>query len=215
MKKYNEWNDLTKKYFWITIAYAIIGVLNVIAFAVVSSLNLVEMSKLSYLFWVVYMVAIFVPLLFAIFLKTKFDLWFYITFELYLALAILVGSLWRLYHITDGYDKFVHVVFGAMIAWIAYYVFFKSENIKENKCSLFFIFIFIFSFSMMSGAVWEMFEFACDGVLGIDAQVTQGFVGREAIMNTMFDIICDFSGGLFASIVVVIMNILKRKKQVD
>lgn len=211
MKKFSEWNDLSKQIFWVTLAYAIFGVLNVIAYAVVSHFNLVVVRNLAYVFWLAYMGAILIIPLIYVCTKIKFDLWFVIVIDLFFVLAVLVGSLWRVYHLFDGYDKLVHTLFGVVMAFLAYFLFFKSE---KNKGSLIFMFFVLFSFSLMCGAVWEMFEFTADSIItDLDAQVTFGLYGRLAIYNTMFDIICDCGGALLGTIVMTVVHKLKNKQQ--
>ncbi len=209
MKKFGELDEKTKQIFWVTVAYAIFGILNIIAYAVVAHFNLVVVRNLAYVFWLAYMAAILlVPI---INIKIKFDLWFVIVIDLFFALAVLVGSLWRVYHLFDGYDKLVHTLFGLMMSFLAYYLFFKSG---KNKGSLVFVFIVLFSFSMMCGAAWEMFEFTADSIIkDLDAQVTFGLYGRLAIYNTMFDIICDCGGALLGAIVMTTIQKIKNKQQ--
>ncbi len=207
MKKFNEWNKNSKQIFWVTIAALIVGLLNVVPYAVVSSMNLVVVRSLAYLFWVVYMVAVCLPMLFVLF-KRKVDIWFVILLDLFFALAILVGSLWRVYILLDGYDKFVHTIFGLTMAILAFYLFFNGS--EKNKGTGLFMFVFLVAFSMLCGAAWEIFEFTSDSIItNLDAQVTQGLVGRLAIYNTMFDLICDLGGALLGAILTFLLE--KRK----
>ncbi len=207
MKKFNEWNNNTKQIFWVTVAALIFGLCNLVPYAVVSTMNLVVVRNLAYVFWVVYMGAVCLPMLF-VFFKRKPSIWFVVLLDLFFALAILVGSLWRVYLLLDGYDKFVHVLFGLTMAILAYYLFFNGS--EKNKNGIWFVFLFVLSFSMLCGAAWEIFEFTADSILAdLDAQVTHGLVGRLAIYNTMFDLICDLGGALFGSIVTFLLE--KRK----
>ena len=81
--------------------------------------------------------------------------------------------------------------------------------------SPFFVSLFAFSFSMMLGGLWEIYEFAFDGILKLNMQKfmledgTQ-LVGRAALSDTMKDIIVDGCGALLASILGFLS--LKQKK---
>ena len=58
---------------------------------------------------------------------------------------------------------------------------------------------------MMIGGVWEICEFAYDGILvGQNTQRWQGFIGREALYDSMFDLISDFLGSLISAVIVFI-----------
>ena len=208
-KKWSEWEHSTKQIFYVVLAFAIIGILNLIPFAVLSSMKLVATNKFSYFVVVAFLVVIWLPLFFKILTKTRFDLWVVVVFEIYITLAFLVGSLWSVYKLVFWYDKVVHVLFGTMAAFFAYYLFFKSS---KREFPIVLMAFFVLAFAMLCGSVWEIFEFASDGIVGIDLQVTQGLVGRQAVENTMFDLICDFGGALLSCIFVVVTENLNKKK---
>ena len=59
------------------------------------------------------------------------------------------------------------------------------------------------------GRLGEICEFSLDSVLGGDTQRWQGFVGREVLFDTMFDLICDFVGAIAGAVAVLLIS---RKK---
>jgi hypothetical protein len=52
------------------------------------------------------------------------------------------------------------------------------------------------SFAVLSGVVWEIYEFTADGLLGTNMQKFMRYggevmVGRDALLDTMYDLIID------------------------
>ena len=115
--------------------------------------------------------------------------------------------LWGMYGIFEHYDTIIHALSGVIIALIAYSLF---ENSKSSKSvSIGWMFVVIFSITMACGGLWEIWEFVTDLLMDGNSQRFMGFSGQAALMDTMIDIICDFSGGILGSIVAVILY--KRK----
>ena len=52
-----------------------------------------------------------------------------------------------------------------------------------------------------------MWEFFTDIILNGNSQNAVGLIGREAIMDTMVDIVCDFVGGIVGAIVCLVIEI--------
>jgi uncharacterized membrane protein YjdF len=66
--------------------------------------------------------------------------------------------------------------------------------------------IFAFCFSMTLGVFWEFYEYFVDGMLGLNMQRFlqedgTALIGREALCDTMQDLITDAIGALFTSFV--------------
>ena len=74
------------------------------------------------------------------------------------------------------------------------------------------LFVLIFSIAVMGAGVWEIYEFVSDGLIGNNAQIFEGLVGREALTDTMIDVICGTVGGIIGAVVAVIIEKCKRKK---
>ncbi len=74
------------------------------------------------------------------------------------------------------------------------------------QLSPFFIAIFAFCFALAAGAIWEIYEYIFDGLLSLNMQkhtLKNGIalVGREALSDTMKDIIVDALSALAVSVV--------------
>lgn len=79
----------------------------------------------------------------------------------------------------------------------------NSDN-KKVTLSPFFIAFFAFCFTLTVGVIWEFYEFTSDGILSTNMQkykLRDGIemVGREALEDTMEDLIVDTVGALAAS----------------
>lgn len=202
---------ISKSALWTSVAFSVVGVLNLILFAILTSTGVFkEPRSMAYLFAASFIVVAWVPFLLTIIFKMQFNLVFLISFHIYSFLAICGGSQWELYTAGFQYDKIIHTIGGFMFAFLAYSIFI---NCRSNKLNLFWLFVLVFSFSMMCGGVWEIYEYVTDGLIGNNAQGWQGLVGREALTDTMLDLICDFAGAVFGGVLAVLLE-WKRNKPV-
>jgi uncharacterized membrane protein YjdF len=81
-------------------------------------------------------------------------------------------------------------------------------NVSNDNVTLtpFFIALFSFCFAVSLGAIWEIYEFTSDSVLKTNMQkykLEDGteLIGKEALTDTMEDIIVDAIGACSASII--------------
>ena len=199
---------MRKELFWTAIASTGIAIINLIIYTVLACLNFVEMRYLSYLFLIGFVVCAWLPFLLNLLFKMKIGLTISICYQVFLILSMLVGSLWRVYSLWTPYDKIIHFASGIIIALIGYVLFKES---KHSKLSLPWLFVLTFSIALMCGAVWEIWEFSTDIIMNLNSQLTEGLVGRLAIMDTMYDIICDCCGGFIGAVVSVVLEWNKRK----
>ena len=203
---------ISKTALWTSVAFTIVGVLNIVLFAILTSTNVVEARKMAYLFAVAGLVVPWIPFLLTLIFKMEFNFVFLISFQVYAFLAICGGSQWQLYTAGFSYDKIIHTIGGFMFAFLAYSIF---KNCKKNKLNLFWLFVLVFSFSMMCGGVWEIYEYVTDGILGNNAQGWQGMVGRDALADTMLDMVCDFAGAVAGAVLAVLIDWKENRKNVE
>ena len=187
---------MQKRNLLISIIFSGITLINLILFVILSSVNVVGVSYIDYLFFLGAFLAIWVPNLINKLFKVNINFVVALCYQIFLFLTIVIGSIWKLYNIFDFYDIIMHFTSGVLIVIIAYSVISNSKNISAN---LFWTVLVCFSIAMMCGAVWEIWEFSCDGILSYNAQHTWGMSGRDAIMDTMIDLVCDFAGAIVAS----------------
>lgn len=194
---------MNKKNLWLCIATSIIGVVNLILYAVLAGVGIVETRWISYMFLIGFFVCTWIPFLLNILFKKNFSMTVLISYQVFLILSLLAGSLWRVYGMWSPFDQIIHFASGVLIALIAYAFFSDS---KKSKLSLAWLFVLTFSISMMCGGLWEIWEFVTDGLFGNNAQIYDGFVGRAALFDTMYDIICDFGGAILGGIAAVFIE---------
>lgn len=128
-----------------------------------------------------------------------------IAFNLFMLITVFGGTFMGLYINTNWWDKFNHTLSGVLLGLGG--MFFLNALTRNNeKVSAFGIFLYAFAFAVMCGAVWEIYEFACDGLLGSNMQKFRNdhslveYVGREALIDTMMDIVVDACGAVVAGI---------------
>lgn len=201
---------MQKRNLIISIIFSSITLFNLVLYIILSSLRVVGVSYIDYLFFLGAFLAIWVPYIINELCKVNLNTIVVLCYQIFLFLSIVVGSIWKLYSIFEFYDIIMHFVSGVLIVIIAYSVISNSKNISAN---LFWTMLICFSIAMMCGAVWEIWEFSCDGILGYNAQHTLGMSGRDAIMDTMIDIICDFVGAIVACVGIAIVKCRMNKKQ--
>lgn len=134
----------------------------------------------------------------------------YLLASISMLLTFVLGLLFAFYQVVPGYDSFAHFINGGLLVLLGIMILsalVKKETLKE--LSPFFIVLFAFSFASALGMVWELVEYASDGLFGSNMQrfrettVVDGvaifgddFVGRKVLFDTMKDIILNSLGSL-------------------
>lgn len=112
---------------------------------------------------------------------------------LFIFLSMYLASVWNFYSIPN-YDKFLHLLSGAVIALIGYvlFIYLTTENSRKEINSLTAV-IFVIIFSTAMAGAWEIWEFTTDSLFGFQAQ-------NNSLVDTMWDIICGSLVGIITSI---------------
>ena len=138
-------------------------------------------------------------------------------YYVYIFLAGFLGIVLKFYRQIEVWDILIHFLMGVCLALLSIYILnltiYKKDTSKHN---LFFTFIFMILFALGIGAIWEIFEFILDGLLntGFQRYVTYGgklLVGRNAVVDTMVDIIMDFSGAIFGTVLARVIYIIDNR----
>lgn len=141
----------------------------------------------------------------------------HIVFVVFLYAAIYLGEVRSFYYKVPQWDTVLHAFSGAMIGALGFSIvklLNDSEKVKINLSPAF-VAVFAFSFALAIGALWEIYEFSFDQLLGLNMQKSMRadgtpMVGRMALADTMKDLIVDALGALATSIMGFIS--LKYKK---
>lgn len=130
----------------------------------------------------------------------------YYLYILFLYAAIFLGEIRNFYYEIPYWDTILHTFSGAMIGFIGFSIIsiLNDKEIFHLNLTPFFIAFFAFCFAIMLGTVWEVYEYSSDGILKTNMQkykLENGYemVGRDALKDTMDDLIVDGIGAFVAS----------------
>lgn len=142
--------------------------------------------------------------------KLRFEIpgFLYTMYIIFLYCGIFLGEVTSFFYVVPHWDDFLHAFSSMMTGFFAVMVI-TILNRDENlvfRISPFFVALFAFTFSIAIGALWEVYEFAGDGLLGMNMQkfiTADGtvLIGHAAISDTMKDIIVDMIGALISSVI--------------
>ncbi len=142
--------------------------------------------------------------------KLRFELpgFLYTMYIIFLYCAIFLGEVTSFYYLVPHWDDLLHAFSSMMTGFFAVMVI-TILNRDDNlvfRISPFFVALFAFTFSVAIGALWEVYEFAGDGLLGMNMQkiiTADGtvLIGHAAISDTMKDVIVDMIGALVSSVI--------------
>ncbi len=140
---------------------------------------------------------------------------FSVMFMLFLWGAIFAGEVWEFYYRIPHWDDFLHLLSSMMAAMLGFSLIdILNSDIRHDsvKLSPFFVSLFSVAFAVLTGVMWEIYEYTFDGILGLNMQkfaeeggrsgeLLRELVGREALEDTMNDIIVDTVGAVIISVI--------------
>lgn len=131
-----------------------------------------------------------------------------VAYFVFIYCAIYLGEVRNFYHLIPHWDTILHAISGAMLGALGFTLvsFLNDMEILDTHLSPFFITLFAFCFALAAGAVWEIYEFLADNVLGTNMQrfmTLDGtiLVGQAALRDTMKDLIVDAISALAVTII--------------
>lgn len=144
------------------------------------------------------LVVMMLPTFFAKRLKLMVPNAMCILYYVFLYCAIFLGEIFSFYYLIPHWDLYLHAMSGAMLGALGFILVDWLNKDTHVKISLSpaFVSIFAFCFAVAVGALWEIYEFSFDSFLGLNMQkfrLEDGslLVGRDALADTMEDIIID------------------------
>ncbi len=131
-----------------------------------------------------------------------------ITYFVFLYCAIFLGEVRNYYITVPLWDDLLHGFSGIMAGIFAFMliaVTTSDESAEPKRLSPLLIALFAFVFSVAIGALWEIYEFTVDGLWELNMQKYRQndgtpLLGREALFDTMKDIVIDSLGALTAAV---------------
>lgn len=131
-----------------------------------------------------------------------------ILYVIFLYASIYLGEVRNFYYRIPHWDNILHGFSGLMLGALSFSVIRLLNNSSRVPVTLSpaFVAVFTFCFAVTVGVVWEMYEFAADGLLGTNMQKFgpwdgAAFEGRAALYDTMIDLIVDAIGALVMALV--------------
>lgn len=135
------------------------------------------------------------------------------TLQVYFLLAIIVhfmlGGTLHYYRDVWFFSFIVHLINSFLIATIIYGMLLRH---CKNQSKLF-MFLSTVAFTALIGVLWEVCEYAIDGMAGRNMQrfnnsvTNEPFIGRRALQDTMIDLMMDTLGGVLAGLYFAYVNI--------
>ena len=139
-----------------------------------------------------------------------------ILYYIFLYCAIYLGEVREFYYRIPHWDSMLHAFSGAMLGALGFVLVDLLNRDSHVRVSLspFFVSVFAFCFALAVGALWEIYEFSFDRLLGLNMQkhtTAEGVAlsGAEALSDTMKDLIID----ALAALAVSVFAFLTRKRE--
>ncbi len=131
-----------------------------------------------------------------------------IAYFVFLYFAIYLGEVRSFYYRFPSWDVVMHFFSGAMLGALGFLLVRLLSDAEHARVTLSpsFVAFFAFCFALACGALWEIWEFAIDGLFGTNMQkfVTdtgEVLIGREALRDTMEDLITDAIAALMVTLI--------------
>ncbi len=131
-----------------------------------------------------------------------------IIFLLFCICAMFLGEICEFYKKVFWWDSMLHTLSGGLLAILGFSIIriLNNRESKDFNLSPIFECVFVVCFSVMLGVVWEIVEYAADGITGSNMQRYMDnydssiiFSGRRALADTMKDLILDVIGATAVS----------------
>lgn len=131
-----------------------------------------------------------------------------ILYAVFLYCSIYLGEVRGFYFLIPYWDTILHTFSGIALGALGFSVLSllnKTDRVPFNLSPAF-VAVFAFCFAVAVDVVWEIYEFTADGLLTMNMQKHalasgQPLAGRDALRDTMTDLIVDCIGAAFISLV--------------
>ena len=183
------------------IIFAISGIIGVID-------GTLEVYKL--LFRLAFVILMFVPYAIKKIFRVTFSRITSSVFYLFMFFSAFLGSVLEFYRRFYEWDMIIHFIMGALISVLSIYILNLTIYKKGSRHNLFFTFLFMIAFAVCVCALWEVWEFSGDILFDLGSQRYVSYegtllIGKEALFDTMMDIIMGFSGAIVGVVFTSIM----------
>lgn len=162
----------------------------------------------------------FLPAIVGKLFKVKLPISMEILYLLFTTSCLLLGEIFEFYILFSWWDDVLHTFSGSFIAVIGFIIIYFLNEKRDVPLHLSpgFIILFCFCFALACECIWETFEFTMDGLVGSNMQRfmdnydnTILFEGREALADTMGDIIETIIGSSIFCVIAFIDMTCRKK----
>ena len=172
------------------------------------------------------MLIIFIPMITNRVMQIKISPTMEIAFVTFCFASLILGDVANFYSRFVWWDTILHAISGVLMGIVGYAIINTFNRVDDNRLrySPLFVVAWIICFSLAVGAIWEILEFITDGLFGLNSQefyassgtfdTVQPRIGRDALWDTMVDLILDLCGAIIIA-VVGYFDIRRQKKRIN
>lgn len=175
-------------------------------------------------FWsaVMTLILFLLPTFFAKRQKISIPAPFMIIITIFIFLSMYLGEIHHFFYRFTWWDTMLHSSSAVILAYIGFLLIYtlNKDSRAHVRLSPFFMALFSFCFALTMGALWEIFEYGVDAILGMNMQKARNleeiygvFDTRLGVLDTMRDLIVDALGAFVVSLIGYLR--LKRKGSED
>lgn len=168
-----------------------------IAWLVVGGVGVLAGGEVSWPLLFANLVTLWAPALFIVITRTALPASFQYGFAAFITASSLIGSALGGYGAIPNWDTLVHIYSGTLLAWFGFIIVGRAEASVKKRFPRWFSYIAAFMTPLAFAALWEIYEFTSDLLLGTSMQAG----GLE-------DTIVDMAAAVVGSIVAVLVKTL-------
>lgn len=151
-------------------------------------------ASVSWVLLIANLVTLWAPAAFILVTRSDLSSGFQIGYAVFITGASLVGSALNGYAVIPNWDTIVHVHSGVLLAWFGYIIVAKAELSIKKPLPLWLKNTVMFMTPLAFAAVWEIYEYVSDMVLGTTMQA-------GGLQDTIVDMTAALIGGSVALLV--------------
>jgi len=214
-----DWKKIIGIFLFITLIASIIYIIFMLILSPsgISGAESHEHVKSDYMLMLIQCILGLVVMMVPTFIERKWSIsipnYMYVLYFIFLYCAIYLGEVRSFYYLIPFWDTILHAFSGAMLGALGFSLISIINNTDNVfvKLSPFFVSLFAFCFAVAAGAIWEIYEYTVDSLLSLNMQkymLENGtpLIGKEALSDTMKDIIVDTISAFVISAAGYIVN---------
>jgi uncharacterized membrane protein YjdF len=181
------------------------------SFVVALFMAIFERAWLTVFVSIAALVAVRLPSILARNIRVYLPVEFLFLLAVFIYGSFFLGEIHGFYTLFWWWDVVLHASSGLALGFIGFLILYSLH--RENRLSMSpaLLAFFSFTFALALGALWEIFEFSMDSLLGFNMQKTM-LGDTSGLTDTMWDMIANTAGALIASTTGYLY--LRRKKGV-